>query len=329
MRKFTLLTILALLLQSCATTGPNSSRGIAGLGSVFRRFVEAGIRASDNIAVKTAKQVDELVEQTEKKIIADMKKNPHLYGLGDDVNTNSWKNLGDAEKELGQKYERVLADVLAKADSLLKFTPKAQKAASSTVEEYAGLASKLDFKAVNITKVQYDPKFATHLGKETDARVKYWYDELVSSGVNKTDADVMLKNQLATSKQLKKKILAQKDLGQKEIMRKHASSIMEDSMIIHQKTGKAFLGEGGCAKIDGIDVYGNFSEITYRTMKQVDEADKLGKKLDLEEMQEALIRHHSDVTNRTAKESCFSIRELSTGVSCGKTFAAGLSPKKC
>jgi len=324
MRKFTILTILALLLQGCAT-GPMGSREIASFG-IFAKFIKAAVKSADNLASYGVKNVDQLVIKSEKTIIADIKKSRSLYNVADDVDLSNLKNLEDLQKQIPDSYDRVLADILTKVDSLLKFTPKARKSAIEAVSDYAALGSKMEFRAMGIEKLQYNPKFTTTMGPDIDSKLQHWYNSLAKNGIEPKKADEFLKNQIASAKAMQKKISVIKNVEEKALMRKLASDILEDSMIIERKTGHAFLGEGGCVNIDGLDVYTNFSDITYRTLKQVDEA---GGKMDIEDLKKLLQKNHSRVTNRTLKEACFSIQELTGGAKCGKTFSFRLKPKHC
>ncbi len=334
MRKITLLTVLTLLLQGCATTG-YQSRKIAGFGSIFSNFIESAVRTSDNVAAylskKGATSIDDLVVKTERKVLADMKVNPHKYGIPEDVNPSAWKSLDDAEKELGQKYDKVLADILSKADNFLGFNTTFRKAAVDSLQDYAGLGARVEFKSVGLQKVVIDQKFVTGLSDEASKKLQFAYKE-VKTNFGDEVAETMLQNNIASAKQFKIQIIKETDASSKALLQKYADDILENGMLIERQTGQPFLGNGGCSKITGTDVNANFAEISHRTAIDADAAAKAGKKLDSDELSEALVKNHEHVTNRTKKEACFSIRELASKkgtTQCGGVFHWSLQPGDC
>jgi polyhydroxyalkanoate synthesis regulator phasin len=304
--------ISLMLLGSCANFThqhvehtPSFKREIASI-SPLTRFLEASLKSSDNVY----KSVDDM----ERKLLKEIQSDPARYGIPKDYDMSKVKKLDDLPSE------RVIAEVIADAPRILKFSSKTQKIAFDAIQSEAGLAARISVGTSDLSHVKISMAEETGLGRRVSQQIKNVEYDLVKRGVaSQKEAKEIADHLFLSARELAKK--AKDDPALKAVARQ----IVEYSTVISQKTGKKFLGKGGCFKVSGADVLGNKAEIAYRTMKEVDEK---GLK-NYDELGESLQRNHAEVTNRTRKESCQAIKALAVGSSCGDVYARNLAPSGC
>jgi hypothetical protein len=152
------------------------------------------------------------------------------------------------------------------------------------------------------------------LGRTLSQRVMTIEKSLIDQGHSTEKVKKIMDNIVLTAKQLSKKVKADPSLMPA------AQQIIEYSALISQKTGKQFLGKGGCFRLSGSDVLKNKAEIAYRTLKEVEER---GLK-EYKDIGEALSQQHAKVTGRTVKESKSAICALTVGA-CADTYSRNLA----
>jgi hypothetical protein len=272
----------------------------------FRKFLEAAFKSSDN-AYRS-------IEEMEKKIIKELQSNPGRYGIQDNIDVRKITKIDDIPSE------RILAEVLADAPRILKFSKQTQKLAFQAIQGEAGVAARISLGTTDLSHVKLTPADETGLGRRISQQIKHVEADLVARKIaSKKEAKEISDALFVSARELSQK--AKDDPSLKFV----AKQIIEYSTIISQKTGRKFLGQGGCMKINGKDILANKAEIAYRTMKEIDQ--KVVKNYD--ELGLILQKNHADVTNRTRKEACQAIRALTVGPSCGNVYARKLAPSGC
>lgn len=301
-----------LLLASCSHVNQTASVGTPdrSIAQVSRRiaeeFLQQASKFGDNAVQKSASEM-------ESALLKEIKSNPSRFGLSDQA-AKDLKRLDDV------KSERVMAEILSEAPSILKFTPKMKSASMATLADNASLASQVSLKSVDVSKVSLSVSEQTGLGREISLRLKHFKSDLVQRKIaSESQAAKIYADLFQAAKDLSAK--AKGDPAQLLLARQ----IIDYSTAISQKTGKSFLGKGGCMKINGKAVLENKAEIAYKTLGDV---ESQGLK-NYDEIGEALQKNHSEVTNRTKKESCEAIRALTSGKACGNVYHPSLSPAGC
>lgn len=300
-----------LLLASCAhqfdktaDTGSKVERSIAQSRRLAEEFLNAAFKSSDNALYKSAADM-------EGALLKEIKANPKLYGLSDEA-ASKLKRIDDI------KNERVMAEILSEAPTILKFTPKMKSAAAGAVMDQAGIASHIRLKSsFDASKITLTATEQTGLGRTVSMRMKHLQTALVKQGIAPADAKKIYDNLFQAAKDLAAK--AKGDPAQLLLARQ----IVDYSTSISELTGKQFLGKGGCVKITGKTVFENKAEIAYRTLGDV---ESHGLK-NYDEISEALQKNQGDVTNRTKKEACQAIEALTVGSACGNVYSPNLKPK--
>ena len=313
MKKFAPVITL-ILLASCAhhqkdqhVAGVGTAhRSIAQVQGVARKFLSSALSSGDNLAYKT-------VSEMESKLLSDIKANPARFGMTEEA-SKKLKSLDDI------KSERVLAEVLSEAPGILKFGAKARSAAINAIGSQSALASQITLKSLDVSAIKLSAAEQSGLGREVSLRLKNLKSSLVKRGVaSESQAAKIYENLFQAAKDLSVK--AKGDPGQMLLARQ----IIDYSTAISERTGKQFLGKGGCMKISGKAVLENKADIAFRTLNDV-EAQRLSS---YDEIGQALQKNHAEVTNRTTKEACMAVQALTVGRSCGGVYSPSLAPKDC
>lgn len=300
-----------LLISGCSTLNQTASisspnRTIAQERRLAEEFFRAAVKSSDNGLYKSAAEM-------ESKLLTEIKANPAKFGMSKEA-------AGKLKKIDSIQNERVMAEILSEAPGLLKFTNKMKSASVSAIMHEGGLASHIKLKSIDVSKVKLEIHEQSGLGREISLRIKNFESVLVQGKmVSPAQAKKMAENIFQAAKDLSQ--MAKGDPSQLILARQ----ITDYSMAITQKTGKQFLGKGGCLKLNGRTVLEAKADIAFKTLNDVDSR----KLASYEEIGEALQKNHADVTNRTKKESCLAIRELTVGASCGGVYSPNLAPKGC
>lgn len=300
--------LLTLTLASCAQfSSQQSDRTIASaISSPIRLFLEAAISSSDNIY----RSVDDM----ERKLLKEIQMNPSKYGIPSGVDVQGIKSLDELPTQ------RAIAEVLNDAPRILRFSNKTKTIAFNAIKSEAGIASRITLGTTDLSHVKVSLAEETGLGRRVSQQIKDLETSLVTRKLASTkEAKEIADNIFESARELAKMSKSKPEL--KAVSRQ----IVEYSTAISQKTGKKFLGKGGCFKITGADALENKAEIAYRMLKEVDEH----KMVEYDEIGPALQKHHAEVTNRTRKESCKAIRALSVGPTCGNIYARNLAPSGC
>jgi hypothetical protein len=297
-----------LMLASCShvhKTPVHTERSIATVTPI-KRFISAAVRAEDNVAYKSAREMED-------RLLSEVKANPSRFGLSDEA-SKKLKSLDDVQNE------RIMAEILAEAPHILKFTPKMKQASMKAIMDEAGMASHLTVSATNLNRIKLAPQEQTGLGRTVSLRLKNLKSNLVSRKIaSEAQADKIYKNLFEAAQDLSSK--AKGDPAQMTLARQ----IINYSTMISEKTGKPFLGKGGCMKIKGKDVLESKADIAFKTMNDVESRGLRN----YDEIGEALQKNHAEVTNRTVRESCLAIKALTIGKACGGVYSSGLAPKDC
>lgn len=275
--------------------------------SPIRRFLEAALQADDNVAYKTVKEMEE-------KILKDFKLNPAKYGITDEAKAAKVKNLDEISNE------RVIAELLTEAPNLLKFTSKMRTSSMKSIISEVGIATHIKVSSSNLSAIKLAATEQSGLGRKVSLRLKNLKNNLVERNIaSAKEADEIYKGLFKASQDLSKKA------GNDPKLLALSRQIIDYSTSISEKTGKRFLGNGGCMKIGGRDVLENKADIAFKTMSEIEEKNLKN----YDEIGQALQKNHSEVTNRTAKESCLAIRALTIGSPCGEVYAKNLAPRDC
>lgn len=310
--KFQAPLLLSILLVSSCSHVPHTAqvgspeRSIAQERRIAEEFFRSAFKAQDNVLYKSGAEM-------ESKLLSEIKANPAKYGISQEA-------AGKLKKIDSIKNERVMAEILSEAPGILKFSKKMKAASVSSIMHEGGLASHVSFKSIDVSKVKLELHEQTGLGREISLRVKNFQNVLVEAKmVSPAQAKKIADNIFQAAKDLSK--MAKGDPSQLILARQ----ITDYSMAISEKTGKQFLGKGGCMKLNGRTVLEAKADIAFKTLDDVNTR----KLASYEEIGEALQKNHADVTNRTKKESCLAIKALTVGPSCGNVYSPNLAPKGC
>jgi hypothetical protein len=297
-----------LLLASCAQVSPPAPDVQRELASVTpaRRFLQAALKAEDNILFRTVKEMDD-------RLVKEIQANPAKFGMQDDA-ARKLRSLDDIQNE------RIIAEVLSEAPQILKFSNRARQASMKAIMDEVGIASQISIKSLDNSAIKLAASEQTGLGRDVSLRLKGLKNRLVENRLaSEAQAEKIYRNLFQAAKDLSAK--AKGDPAQMVLARQ----IVDYSTIISERTGKQFLGEGGCLKIGGREVLENKADIAFRTMADV-EAHRFNS---YEDIGRALQKNHAEVTGRTKREACLAIQALSIGRACGGIYAKQLAPPKC
>jgi hypothetical protein len=302
-----LLLISLLLIQACSQIQPISSESservpAQALSGIVKNFLIAVSKSSDNIQ-------KESVEKMEQKLLKELQSNPAKYGLKNSDEVKQLSKLDDP------KYERALSELIADAPRILKLTSKMTKEGVDAIQAHAGVAARMRLSVVDLKKVKVDPSKECKLGRDLSKKIVFMEEDIVASKLATVEEAKEIGDAIRRSAQS----LADKSKND-PTMRAISQQIIEYSTLISQKTGKKFIGKGGCMKLSGKDVFNNKAEIAYRTLKDVEETGVN----DIKGLKKTLQKNHSSVTGRTAKESCLAIRALTVG-DCADVYARNLA----
>lgn len=305
--KLTSMLLVLAISTACSThKSPSGGRSVSSY-SPLRQFLEAAVHAGDNTLYKSAEEMQE-------KLLREVKANPARFGFVDEAQVAKLKSLEEV------KSERVLAEVLAEASTILRFTSKMKQESMKAISKESGIAARMRVGALKLDAIKLAPHEETGLGRNVSLRLKGLKSSLVERKIASVkEADEIYKTLFQASQELSQKA------GNDPRLLTLSRQIVEYSTAISERTGKKFLGRGGCMKISGKDVLQNKAEIAYKTMSEVEERglesyDDIGK---------ALQRNHSEVTERVERESCLAIKALTVGEVCGNVYARELAPKDC